>query len=376
VIGKAEAGRRIVAVRLVCLLPMLVLAACPSPDSDVSATIVDLPIAVVLGDGRVVIAGPDAREPLREWRADSAKIHQHGAHFLAQTKDARYVVALLPREDLASSTLMVVDLTEGTIRSRPLRDSGAVFTSLTIGPGSGLAYAVGSGTDGVVASTFAIPSLEPSTRRQGGVAAALQRPVYSAALDAEERRLYASFHEWTDWFTIEENSLTQCPAASRWRPNRCIGSHGILRVVSDGVVYATGGPLFYRTTANGSLDSIAIGLEGSHLMDFDIDSTNNRVVAVGSCGFAGRLATTSLTVTAEGSVGHPPSGLPTQRSVCGERISVEPRGRWAAVARRASPPYASRGPGAIVVVDTETGVVLRTIAVPAPPLDVIVLRGR
>jgi hypothetical protein len=365
---------------------VIALTACATSGGDAPSRIIDLPIAVLLGDGRILIAQPDESMPWGQWRPDSATIHQHGAHLLGQSTDARHLVALLPRADLTSSMLLVLDLEAKTTRSRVLLDSGAAFTALTMGPQTGQAYVVGSGTDGVVASSFSVPTLEPGARRSGGVPRATPKPVHSAVLDTAERRLYVSFHEWTDWFTLEGKSLTPCPLeagvashpdappSSSSSSDGCIASHGIARVVSTGVIYATGFPVLQVLTTAGQIDSIAIDLEGNHLMDFDVDSANDRVVAVGSCGFTGGFATASLSATRERLVRPTPSGLPMQPVLCGERISVEPQGRWAVVAKRASPPFESRGPGEVIFIDTETGELLRRFSVSAPPIDVLVLR--
>jgi hypothetical protein len=332
-------------------------------------------ITALLADGSLIFIAPNGATSFHEIRADSAAIDQAGGHLLHQTADRRFLTAAVPRADYSSTNLVLVDLATGSTTSRRMPARDAVYATSTLGQHSGVIYLVGRQADSVVTSTFAIPSLEQTTRRAGRAARSPSKYIVAAHLSVDETRLYITYHEWTDWFEVGDTTLTPCAAgaaAGAW----CLPSHGLVLPWKGALIHATGGPVFRMTTQDGiPIDSLPIDLEGNHLMEFALDSANSRVVATGSCGYAGGFATAKL----------PPS-LPkplvatthwlrsASPPICGERVTLDATGEIAVIAKRGLPATASRGPGELLVVDVDTQKLLRRIAVPAPPIDAIILR--
>jgi hypothetical protein len=332
-------------------------------------------IIALLADGRLVFVAPNGTTSFHEIRADSAAIDQAAGHLLHQTADRRFLTATIPRADYSSTKLVLIDLATGSTASRRMPAGDAVYAASILGQHSRLIYLVGRQTDSVVISTFALPSLEQTTRRAGRAVRNPSKYIVAAHMSADESRLYITYHEWTDWFDVSDTMLTPCAvgaAAGGW----CLASHGLVLPWKGILIHATGGPVLRMTTPDGiPIDSLRIDLEGNHLMEFALDSANERVVATGSCGYAGGFATVKLPPSPSkarvaGSLW--PRSAPSP--ICGERVTLDATGQIAVIAKRALPVTASRGPGELLVVDVDTQKLLRRIPVPAPPIDVIILR--
>ena len=332
-------------------------------------------IAALLADGRLIFIAPNGGTSFHEIRADSAAIDQAGGHVLHQTADRRFLTAAIPRADYSSTKLLLVDLATGSTTSRAFPARDAVYAASTLGQHSGLIYLVGRQADSVVASTFAIPSLQQTTRRAGRPARHPSKYIIAAHLSADETRLYITYHEWTDWFDVGDTTLTPCAAGTvpgAW----CLPSHGLVLPWKGVLIQATGAPVFRMTSPDGiRIDSLPIDLEGNHLMEFALDSANERAVATGSCGYAGGFATAKLPPSpSQPRVAWTPWLRAASPPICGERVTLDATGQIAVIAKRALPVTASRGPGELLVVDIDTQRLLNRIAVPAPPIDVIILR--
>jgi hypothetical protein len=319
--------------RLPACLGLVLLACCAHGEGAVPAS--DATVATLLADGRLWLIRTGAESAPRAYAVASGPLDQAANHLLAQSLDGRFLVALAPPADSGSSILFALDVRSGASRSATLHD-GTAYTTLALGPRTGAAYLTGVGPDGVVIAGYEVPSLRRE-HRWIAVPTGVRTPAlaaYSSGIDADERRLYVNYHDkGTEWFDLTASGPRTCDAGGAF--GRCMRAHDYVLPVANRVLYATG-----------------------------------------SCGYAGGFAALTLPGGAS-----PPATARIRspawlrdRTVCGERLAVAPDGRWVAIARRRPPPSASRGPGEITLVEARTGRVMRRITVPAPPLDVLVLR--
>jgi DNA-binding beta-propeller fold protein YncE len=290
---------------------------------------------------------------------------------LAHVPGTDRVFAMLP-DGTAASLLAAFDL-----RTLLLQIVGRLpadqYPGLAVGPRTGRIYAFGS-----VGSTVLVidPADGQILRRYSDGS---DRTVFSGAVSADERRIYVSYHgnaSGVHGFDLADG------ASGTWRHAISIESHGHFAVVGDTILAATGDQALTHLDRTGRpLGSVPTHLHGNHLMEFALDA-KRRIFAVGSCLYNGGFSRTSLEPGAVPRVLVPVGRGARRRpvphfEVCGERISAPPDGTWIATAplRETVWPVASRS-GSILIVDTATGVVIRTIETRSEVVDVLALQAR
>jgi hypothetical protein len=334
-------------------------------------------IATLLGNGHLLLVSSAGDGAQRDFDVSPLPVSQATSNVMVQSVDGRHLVVLAPSSGPAGSQLFVVDLHDTSSQRLDLPDSQVTFTSLALGRRTGSAYITGFWRGGVVIARYSIDPLVSRERRVERRGQGARWPVYATSIDAEERRFYVSYHgtaTGVDVFALNDAGPAVCPTPEL--PNAvCFASHGGVIAIPDGVLLATGEAGIRYVRDRGTEVQVDIGLRGNHLMEFSFDSATRTVVAAGSCGYAGGFAIATLP---EGATATEVSGRelvrPVDYTVCGERLAIAPDGSWAAVAKRAPPPYASTGPGELTIVEVRTGRVLNRIRVAAPPIDVLVLR--
>jgi hypothetical protein len=181
-------------------------------------------------------------------------------------------------------------------------------------------------------------------------------------------RVYVSFHgagtTGSDVLVKQADSWElACPPHFSSAPpvegSACIPNHGAA-MERDGFVYFAQGSRFVgRLATDGASLEIDTGLEGHHLMIFDV-LADGRVVAVGSCGYVAGVQVASV------------ESEPRQvsKTVCGEAIALSAAGERVAVGRNVAPVPQPVGSGTVELVDLASGA-STAISVPGEVIDLV-----
>lgn len=321
-------------------------------------------VIALLAEGKILAIDVSTGKILAERVASGGRRYELHRGRLAHLRATDEVFAVLPDEK-------VPVLTAFSLKTMSLRTVGQLpgdeYRGLDVGQRTGRVYAFGSLSS--IVSVVDPASGKIVHRFSDGSG----RDNFSGAVSADERRIYVSYHGNASGVSAFDVSGTE------WRRALTIQSHGHFALVGDTVLAATGDQNIIEVDRNGrTLRSIPTLLYGNHLMEFALDG-KRRIHAVGSCLYNGGFSRTSLKPAAEAKV-LVPVGPATGRyplpffDICGERISVTSDGSWAAVAalRTAVQPAAGR-PGSIVIVNAETGALIRTIPTSSEVVDVIAI---
>jgi hypothetical protein len=148
----------------------------------------------------------------------------------------------------------------------------------------------------------------------------------------------------------------------------CIAAHGLVDIVGDELVAATGNAeilrLSFDGTERGRLDT---KLLDNHLMEFVVDESRDELAAAGPCFYAGGLSIVSLVTGSARLLASP--GSARARSVCGGRLAFV--GRSIVIARTARATAAPAGGATVALVDSPSGRLTRTIRARGEAVDVI-----
>jgi hypothetical protein len=276
-------------------------------------------------------------------------------------------------------SIAVAATASGRLRMRIDLPAGLDARSLVVGARSGTLYVLGN-REGTrrneveeLERSAQLLVVDPRARR---VRKSIEiRPldgrswwVNSAALAADERTLYVTYHgsdtTGADWIALPE--LRRCPRSRRpWAGCLPDDLHGhLLPLAAGGFVAATGSPRLVRYDGSRRLTAkLDTRLAGNHPMDFAVSKREDVVAAVGSCVYRPGLALLDLRSGQ--------SRLSTQeRDICGERIAFA--GNKLVVGRNAET-VASTRPGQILVVNPESGAIAGSLRTPAEVVDLLAL---
>lgn len=360
-------------------------------------------IYALLADGRLVAVRIEDGVLLAERTLSAtrgADRSRYPGHLLARSKDQKWLYALVPGEPGQTNVLAVLDRSTNTVRTTiNLGQYDAIFKSLAVGPQSGMLYLFGRQRDGRLFGDLVIVKIDPFERAELNVWMQPELPrdadtrIYQAAIADDEHRLYVSFiggRNGVDWFDIDNlGGIKPCLPWQQRQFRRCVEAEGGFALYGDGLLAATGGS---GITAWGPGDELRSGLDtqlyDNPLNDFALDSAANRLYVVGSCEFFGGYS--AIDVRAEAMLPPTedkaePTAMPARALLpahpanandpsvpCGQRLTLGP-GSLLVVGKTAKFQPEARRQGALLLMDRDTGLVLRTIPTPSEPVDVIVV---
>lgn len=313
--------------------------------------------------------------------------------YLAQSKDGESLFALTPGGQERASLLTVIDVSTTRVQDRYPLPEGSVFRSLAMGPETGRLYLFGNrpaeaarrgtrsdrgGQDAVVAvvnpEDGKVQKIETIRESDGRSWIMLWTDV-----SPDERYLFLSYHGDTtgiDWIELTPRGLLRCQEAAP-AGQGCIPGHGSVEVHGGHLLIATGTPQIVETTRSGQIvRELDTKLKGNHLMEFAVDTSTDRLFAVGSCGYTGGLSSASLKTGQVKVLAPIRSGLAVtsvrESAVCGERVEVGP-GSLLVVGKTAGPVTSPKSPGSLLLIDGDNGRKIRTADTPDEPVDVLVV---
>jgi len=381
-----------------------VATARPPGPARVAATVVGTPpvgaatIVALLATNQLLAVAGDGTVLAELTLAAPSPAARANGQFLALGRDGQRLFALAPG---TPERVVVLDVaTFATLASYPLPPGGDTVRSLLVGPTTGRLYLVGNraepggptpvtsvGTDQQAAGVV-VTVLDPDGGRvvatwTARAAAGHDWFVYQAALAADERQLFLSYHGTDtggiDRFALTETGLARC--ASAGPPNLgCLRAHGPFALYGDGLLLQHGDePLIDAADREGQVRrTFDTQLVGNHMVALAVDARAGRLYAVGDCGYVPGFS--ALDLTADG----PPttSAAPATPIIaptagdgpppCGSQLALGPAG-LVVVGQSAYPEPDPLLPGKLVLVDGRTGGVDRTVVTPAAPIDVLVV---
>lgn len=223
-----------------------------------------------------------------------------------------------------------------------------------------------------------IPSGDLLTRWSIPKAARGNWTVLDAAVAADARRLYLSYHGTCDG---GPGRCTTGVDVASWRSGRllcrtrrhstagCIAAmHGEVAAVPGGLLGTRGDDqsVLLANEHAQIVDRWSTRLARNHLMRLAYDPASRRVFALGSCLYAGGLARIDLGGRWRWRRGISSRGRP---SICGERMAAS-RGL---VVFTEGPEWAGGHESEITVVDAETGLVRARLPISVPAVDLVLV---
>jgi hypothetical protein len=194
--------------------------------------------------------------------------------------------------------------------------------------------------------------------------------VWSVAVDPAERRAYVTYHgsdtTGLDVARINGARIVNCPVQRGARSGCWTHPHGLAVAGDDDVVAATGSPTVEVYDTSGTLvRSLDTGLEGNHLMGFELDRAGDRLFAIGSCGYVPGFAVVSFSTGVR-------QLLTKSRSICAETLSFA-GGDVVIAGQTALPVPAPYREGRLLRIDARRGKVTGSRGTPSDPTDVLVV---
>lgn len=315
-------------------------------------------------------------------------------HYLTQSKDGSTLFALTPRGSNGMSEIAVIDVVTSRVEDRYPLEAGIAFRSLVVGPESGRLYLFGNRPG----KEIACPDLETCSEQDvvvvvldanGGRVIENQTvreadgkawTVYQSAVSSDERRLFVSYHgntQGVDWLTITPDGLDRCKKrAPTWQG--CIPAHSGVEAYEDLALVSPGDTPWLEGRGQDikKVKKWDTKLEGNHMLDFKVDARTNRLYVLGSCGYTGGLSRVDLETDRVKVLAPARSDLHLdpawERTVCGERIAHGPGSLLVVGKTRRSVPEAESS-GSLLMLDGSSGRKIHTVAIPAEPLDVLVV---
>jgi hypothetical protein len=334
-------------------------------------------VYVLLADNRLAIINlqSGAREEILELAEPPATEKLFVGRRVALGNDGVTLFALTSGADGKTDAVAMVDAKSLSVVARWPLDSAGFFQGLDVGHSSGRVYVFGQ-RDSDKLTVLALDSSNGSTVRSFSHDFADGRSwrVLQASISDDEQRLYLSYHgedtTGVDWFRIDD-ALTRCNVM-HVRPNvGCIPGHGGFDCSVQRCLVATGSAeiLDYPSVdaatsydAKRGLDTLLGG--NNHVMEFTVDHGNQRLFALGSCGYTGGLSIVDL-ATGEADL--------LSREVCGERVVLGPEGTLLIATLPRPVPSLNAAGSALLVVDSTSGEVVREVSLPANPVDLAVM---
>jgi DNA-binding beta-propeller fold protein YncE len=314
------------------------------------------------------------------------------SHAMAVSQDHRLLYVLVPRganQPAGSDRVDVINTTTLQVRASYRLDRAVAYRSLALAPHTGRLFLFGTRSE-PSGQRLQVSMLDPASGRQLGSWDAHPASGHTwlphvAIVAIDERHLVVSYHgsdtTGADVLTLAGGRLVRCAGAPA--SVGCLQSvHGDVVATAEGHLLATTGDA--QRIEELTLDGQVIRrwdseLTGNHLMELGLDPERRWLYAIGSCGYTGGLSAIDLRSGAARLLA-PPSGprdpetLRSLPGICGERIEAGLGGLVvvAKTARAVPQPQAS---GAVLVVDGQNGRLLRTIATPSEPVDLLLVPG-
>lgn len=375
------------------LAPTAAVATARSPGPAHAATI----FALLATNQLLAFAGDGSVLAELTLAAPSPAAHSSG-QFLALGRDGRRLFALAPG---TPGRVMVLDVaTFATLASYPLPPGGDTIRSLLVGPATGRLYLVGNRAAPGSPTPATSAGMEQSA---AGVVVTVLDPdggrvvatwtaraatghdwfVYQAALAADERQLFLSYHgtdtTGIDRFALTETGLARC--ASAGSPNvGCLRAHGPFALYGDGLLLQHGDEsLIYAADRAGQVRrTFDTQLVGNHMVALAVDARAGRLYAVGDCGYIPGFSALDLITDGPPTASATPATpiiAPTAGDgppPCGSQLALGPA-NLVVVGQSARPEPDPLLPGKLLLLDGRTGGVDRTVVTPAAPIDVLVV---
>jgi hypothetical protein len=325
---------------------------------------------VLLADGTLMkVSLPGART---QSRARLEAPPGQPGHYLAFSPDRTKLYALSTAGPVTRvSTATLGGRIRSEIPSPSSRPPGVVeYRALAVGPRTGNAYVFANRVlpSAAGASLFPIQyalvdTLDRDLRRTAEVTVrdtGYDWRVYRGTVARAEDRIFVSYHGTTTTGADSVDTAGRrrgCGEPARANEG-CLGVHGNVEPVGNGVVGTTGeGPLRRFDASGRVVAEIDPRLPRNHVMEFTV-AAGRRAYVLGSCLYSGGLSVVDLVGRRARVVVRPGRGKPA--GVCGERIAV------------AEPYLAVAAPGRLLVVDGRTGTVLHSLRLRVQPVDVVV----
>ena len=349
-------------------------------------------VFALLANNSLIKVAPESDRPESQISLGPPFEYPSAGHYLAQSKDASTLFALTPRGSNGMSEIAVIDVVTSRVEDLYPLEAGIIFRSLAVGPKSGHLYLFGNRPG----KEIACPDVE-TCREQDVVVIVLDADsgrvlenqtvreaegkawtVYQSAVSSDERRLFVSYHgdtQGVDWVAITPDGLDRCQERTpTWQG--CIPAHSGVQAYEDLALVSPGDTRWLEGRGQDSkiVKKWDTKLEGNHMLDFKVDARTNRLYVLGSCGYTGGLSRVALESDRVKVLAPARSDLHLdpawERAVCGERIAHGPGSLLVVGKIRRSVPEAVSS-GSLLVIDGSSGRRIRTVTIPAEPVDVL-----
>lgn len=316
--------------------------------------------------------------------------------YLGLSADGKRAFALVPD---TPDRVVVIALATGKVQSSyRLPTASGIFRSLVVGRKTGRLFLIGNTTDRNGQSPPGSPPvqgtlgvdvivLDPTS---GAVESAWTAPdtggygweVFQAAVSDDERHIFVSYHgintTGIDRFTITARGLERCHRSTP--PNvGCLPSHGPFVLHGDSLFLQRGddSKVIETDYEGGIRREIDTRVGGNHMLTLAIDPVTRRLYALGDCWYTPGFSATTLT-RARASVTPVTGGDSTRlfpartggSTLCGHSLFVSADSLVIIGQPTQRAPDLTL-PGRVLLLDSATGKVVRSISVPAVPISVL-----
>lgn len=342
-------------------------------------------VYALLADGRLIAVNLERGTIVAEHDLSPRTVINTTRHLIGRTKNGKKLFVLLPGPQ---GRVIAVDTTTGRI-STIFESNDRAFRSLAVGPTTGRIYLFGNDGPTILISVLD-PEGKPLSTWKMIKPEGFDWAVYQGATSVDERRLFVSYHgaarpnvgikgtTGADWFDVTPQGITCCPQVNPSNVG-CMDSHGGFAVYKDGLLTATGGSRVLEIAGNGKVrQAFDTGLDGNHLLEFTIDANQSRLYAVGSCGYVPGFSVVDLERGGSPVAADPEFRFGTDRKppllfkggICGERLTLASNDLLI-LAKTGKPVPDATIPGGLVFLNRATGQVIRTVATPSEPVDLL-----
>ncbi len=350
-------------------------------------------IFTLLADNTLLKVSPSTGEVMVEVSLGPSYDRLSAGRYLAQSKSGKTIFALVRRGKDRASQVAMIDASTARVRDRYSLPEGVVFRSLAVGPKTGRLYLFGNrpgkkvrndGDDNYREESVVVAVLDPDDGRMLEnqtirEANGKDWSVYQGEVSSEESQLFVSYHgdtQGVDRITISPRGLERCQKQGAYPNQGCIPAHSGAETYRGRILVTPGdSPWVEERTRRGELvRKWDTKLEGNHMLDLALGAREDRLYALGSCGYRGGLSMVELKTNEVKVLAPTLPGVDfaRERLVCGERLVVGP-GSLLVVGKTAQAVPQARIPGSLLLVDGDTGTKVRTVDTPSGPADVLVV---
>lgn len=317
--------------------------------------------------------------------------HGGGRHALARLTDGRLVI-LLTGDRGTPDRVLLVDAATLVVGMTYQLDGSGLYRAIAVGPVSGHLYLFGYRQP----ASALVTVLDPAS---GATVAAWQlgrgtdQPA-QIGVSTDERRLFLSYHNTgLDWYDIAEAGPRHCRDETL-ALRACLSAHGGFASVDGAMLVATGTPRIAVLDLEGTVRrgyDTALPAE-RHVAEFVVDPAGGRLYAVASCDSGGGFSVLDLAQSGLPTLGTVPTAeewrwttppgrplavvnparTPASEVLCGERLVLGPAGVLA-VARPTLPGVSGGVRGGVLVIEGDTGRILRIVAMGSDPVDMLIM---